>query len=533
MLMLWRYVAVAVMAVGIGLIAANNLHAEEGKRGGSLTVMSGPIPNLDPMGASAAAGYVYGQIFGSLTRLDPEWTPQPYLAESWDISPDGMTMTFHLDPKAKFHDGKPVTSADVAFSLSIAQKHHRFGPQMFGPIEKVETPDQNTAVFRLSEPHAAAMLSTSVARFLPILPKHVYGDGQEYTTHPAHAMPVGSGPFKVNDASLPEYVILERFDEYLREGLPYLDQIIFRVVRDQTAIRVGLEQEDFHLAVASSTMRYRDLKKFQELDHLKIDQCCFANGSILVIDINNRRPPLDDKRVRKALRLAIDYEFIVNKLHDGWTKRPIGPIVSSSPFADKEAGPLPTDLEEAKRLLDEAGYPAKADGTRFELSILHASHYRDLFVTVPEYLVPAMKRVGIKLNREQMPDRTSWSKRMGDWDYALSMTLPGNYVDPTIGVSRVYVCDNIKHVAYTNTSGYCNEEVDALFEKAAREPDFEKRKQLYAQVQRLLVEETPVIWALETPSPMIYHAGLANPPLAAWGPSGPMDETYWKAAPND
>lgn len=533
MLKQWRSLAAAMLTAVFVLGATESVLADNGKRGGSLTVMSGPIPNLDPMGASASAGHVYGQIFGSLTRLDAEWTPQPYLARSWEVSEDGMTITFRLDPAAKFHDGQPVTSDDVAFSLGISQKHHRFGPQMFGPIEFVETPDAETAIFRLSQPHAATMLSTSVARFLPILPKHVYGDGQDYTTHPAHAQPVGSGPFVVKDASLPEYVILERFDGYLREGLPYLDQIVFRVVRDQTAIRVGLEREEFHLAVASSTMRLRDLRKFQELDHLEIDQCCFANGSILVIDVNNRRPPLDDKRVRKALRLAIDYEFISSKLHDGWTKRPIGPIVSASPFADKEAAPLPTDLEAAKRLLDEAGYPEKADGTRFEISILHASHYRDFFVTVPEYLVPAMKRVGIKLNREQMPDRTSWSKRMGDWDYDLSMTLPGNFVDPAIGVSRVYVCDNIRHVAYTNTSGYCNENVDELFKKASQETDFEKRKQLYVEVQRLLVEDTPVIWALETPTPMIYHTGLANPPLAAWGPSGPMDETYWHTAPDN
>ena len=106
------------------------------EKGGSMTYLSSNIPSLNPLHSAFEVGLVSSQIFASLVRLDENNRPVPYLAESYSISDDGLAYTFNLAKNATFHDGKPVTSADVAFSLGVVQELHRFGPQMFGPVEE-------------------------------------------------------------------------------------------------------------------------------------------------------------------------------------------------------------------------------------------------------------------------------------------------------------------------------------------------------------------------------------------------------------
>ena len=131
-----------------------------------------PIVN-NALGSGTAPGTPGTQIFAGLVELDDHFVPQPYLAKSWDISPDGLTYTFHLREGAKFHDGTPITSEDVAFSVDTVRANHPFGRTMFGPVERVETPDPLAARFILKQSHPA-LLSCVTTLLLPILPKHVY-----------------------------------------------------------------------------------------------------------------------------------------------------------------------------------------------------------------------------------------------------------------------------------------------------------------------------------------------------------------------
>src|SRR5690606_6737814 len=132
------------------------------------------------------------QLFASPLRYDAEWKPHPYLAESWELADDGKSLTLHLRKDAVFHDGKPVTSEDVAFSIMAIKKNHPF-QTMFAPVEQVETPDPHTAVIRMNQPHPAILLAMSPA-LCPIMPKHIYDDGQDLKSHPRNSQDVvGSG----------------------------------------------------------------------------------------------------------------------------------------------------------------------------------------------------------------------------------------------------------------------------------------------------------------------------------------------------
>ena len=191
-----------------------------------MVMVSTQVPrHLNPAIQSGIATGVPGtQIFASPLRYDANWKPHPYLAESWKSSDDGLSMTLNLVKNAKFHDGKPITSADVKFSIETIKAHHPF-KTMFAPVSTVDTPDDNTAIIRLAHPHPALLLCLSGA-LCPILPKHIFDDGKNILTNPANTHPVGSGPFKIEEFKPDQQITLVINPDFFIKGRPYLEKII-------------------------------------------------------------------------------------------------------------------------------------------------------------------------------------------------------------------------------------------------------------------------------------------------------------------
>ncbi|MCY4300358.1 MAG: ABC transporter substrate-binding protein, partial [Aestuariivita sp.] len=212
--------------------------------GGSLTIASTNVPrHLNGAVQSGIATAVPStQIFASPLRYDENWDPQPYLAESWDLSEDGLSVTLNLVENATFHDGTPVTSEDVAFSIMTIKENHPF-KSMFAPVETIETPDEHTAVIKLSQPHPALLLALSPA-LAPIMPKHIFGDGQDPKTHPANSAPVGSGPFLLEEFTAGEAIVLKRNPNFFMKDRPRLDEIIIRIIKDPSALLIAMENGD-------------------------------------------------------------------------------------------------------------------------------------------------------------------------------------------------------------------------------------------------------------------------------------------------
>src|SRR4030066_1749256 len=140
---------------------------EKVPRGGTLKMIhTEPIHLNSALGGGGSVVFPACQIFAGLLQFDENYRPRPYLAKKWSISPDGRAYTFHLENGATFHDGKPITSADVAFSLELFNKNHPMGELTFGAVEKVETPDPYTAIFKLQHPFPAC-LAANHPYFLP------------------------------------------------------------------------------------------------------------------------------------------------------------------------------------------------------------------------------------------------------------------------------------------------------------------------------------------------------------------------------
>ena len=520
--------ACAMAAPAIGW--PNEAAAAAAPAGGTLVVAAAagsPRHFNSAVQSGIATGMPAAQIFASPLRFDDQWRPHPYLAERWELAPDGMSLTLHLVKGATFHDGQPITSADVAYSILTIRDNHPF-KTMLDPVKQVDTPDPATAVIRLTQPHPALLICMSPP-LCPILPKHVFDNGHDIKTNPANLAPIGSGPFKFVEYKPGDHITLEKYDRFFLPGRPKLDRIIYRIISDPSAIVVGLEQgETNFLPFAVST---RDLTRLAKKKTLGVTAQGYQGfGPINWLAFNLLRKPLDDKRVRKAIYHAIDRDFITKKLLLGFAQEATGPIVPSSPFYSAAVDPYAFDLKRANALLDEAGLKPDARGKRFSLTVDYLPiGGPEEQQNIAEYLKPQLKKVGIDVQVRSAPDFPTWAQRISNWDFDMTMDQVFNWGDPVVGVHRTYLTSNIrKGVIWSNTQNYRNPQVDQLLDEAAVTLDEQKRKALYAQFQKIVVDDAPIAWINIVPYNSVYDRRLGNLPTTIWGALSPMDDLYWK-----
>lgn len=500
--------------------------AQEPKKGGTLTMAIQQTPrHLNPaVQSGTATGQPGTQLFASLLRYDDGWTPQPYLAESWKVSDDGLSVTVHLVKGATFHDGKPITSEDVAFSIDTVKENHPF-KSMFAPVESVETPDANTAIIKLSKPHPALLLAMS-SQLLSIIPKHVYGDGQDPKKHPQNSENVvGSGPFKLVEFKRDQHVILERYDGYFLEGLPHLDKIVMRIIKDGSARTIALENGE--LMVSGFEQNPRDLNRMKKNADLDVSNAGYAAiGPVNWLAFNTKDGKTADVKVRQAIAYAIDRNFILKALMRGT----IGPaktgIHPGSPFYNDNVEAYDLDLDKANKILDDAGYKKDGDGTRFSLSLDYGWPTMKPFA---EYMKPALKKVGIDVTIRSSADFPTWAKRISTYDFEMTMDNVFNWGDPVIGVHRTYNSKNIKKgVIWSNTQQYSNARVDELMDLAGATNDIEERKKYYTEFQEILAKELPLYPLFPSPYHTVSNKKVMNAPNSIWGTSSPLDKVWIK-----
>jgi len=501
-------------AIATASMAATPVFAE----GGTLVIASNQVPRHLNGGVQSgiATAVPSTQIFASPLRYDENWEPQPYLAESWETAADGLSVTLNLVKNATFHDGKPITSEDVAFSIMTIKENHPF-KSMFAPVEAIETPDAHTAVIKLSQPHPALLLALSPA-LAPIMPKHIYDDGQDIKSHPANSAPVGSGPFMLSEFTPGEAVVMKKNPNFFIEGRPKLDEIIVRIIKDPSAVLIAMEngEADIYPFMAGS----QEIKRLEKVDSLVItDQGYAAVGPLNWLAFNTKSEKLSDVRVRQAIAYATDREFITKALHRGVSTPQRGPIIESSPFFDDTIEPYDVDLDKANALMAEAGF---ADG--MDLTIDFIPGPKEQQQSLAEYLKSQLKKIGINVTVRAAPDFPTWAGRISSYDFELTMDVVFNWGDPVIGVHRTYLSSNIvPGVIWSNTQQYSNARVDELLTQAAVELDQAKRKELYSEFQQIVAQDLPIYWINATPYHTAYSTKIKNPPVGIWGTMHPMD----------
>ena len=487
--------------------------------GGTLVLGSTQVPrHLNGVVQSGYATAVPGtQLNASPLLFDDEFNPQPYLAESWEVAEDGLSVTLNLVEGAVFHDGVPITSADVAFSMLAARDNHPF-KTMFAPVSDVETPDPQTAIVRLSQPHPAILLAMSPG-LLPIIPKHIFDDGQDLKTHPRNTEDfVGSGPFRLTEYEAGSIIRMEKFEDFFIPERPYLDEIIIEITPDPNSIVLGLENGTTHvsasLGAAANILRLQDNE-----DVVVTAQGHEAIGQVTWLEFNVADPILSDVRVRQAIGYAIDRDFLADVIQQG-TQFPLTTgIVAASPFHNPDTEHYDVDIEAAKALLAEAGY---AEG---EIS-LAVDYIPPGQQADAEYIVQALGDIGINAELNVSPDFPTWAGRVAAGEHQLTVNNVWNWGDPVIGVHRTYLSDNRVGAIWTNNTGYENAEVDALLDKAGKTFDRNERIALYGEFQDIVADEVPIYFLTNPPFWQAINPSVQNPSVGIWGLMSPMLDVW-------
>jgi peptide/nickel transport system substrate-binding protein len=396
----------ALAMMGIALIATFNAAAAQQpqpKRGGTFIAATEGEPSTltAHLNTDTTAIMVATNLFNGLVGLDYDFNPTPDLADSWTVSPDGLTYTFQLNSKAQWHDGKPVTAADAEYTFNeiIAKVHPRAGT-WWPNIEYAKATGPHTFVFKLKQPYAPflTMLGSVLSSGALILPKHIY-EGADPKTNKANTKPIGSGPFKFAKWERGNYIELVRNEKYWKPGLPYLDRLVFQISPDPAARLLAFERGEldflhWYIVPYDQVARLRKDKRFQIVD--RGEEAAATNGFLLM---NTRNDYLKDVRVRRALAYAIDRDGILRNALFGEGKVAHSPVSSGLGWIYTAAFDYPFDPAKSNQLLDEAGFKRDASGMRFDLRLAWATG-RPYEGRAAEIIKDNLKSVGINVKIE-------------------------------------------------------------------------------------------------------------------------------------
>ena len=527
--------AACMGGVGLEAFAAEEPAAGSPKKGGTLVMVVQPEPpSLSSYNnTSGPIGQVAPKVYDGLLEYDMELNPVPGLAKSWSVSADGKTVTFKLEEGVRFHDGQPFTSADVQYSImEVLKKVHPRGPTSFQEVEAVDTPDAHTAVFRLTRP-APYMLKALSAYESPMLPKHLFA-GTDLQNSPYANKPVGTGPFKFVEWQRGQYMRFDRNPDYWRKGKPYFDRVVARFIGEAQTRTAAVERGEVAFA-AYNALPNVEAKRLSSSQTLAVTTKGYEmDAPIVELEFNTTHKPFDNQKVRQAIAYAIDRRFVIDNIWFGYGKPATGPISSNFKStgmytADVLKFDAPNRMAIANKLLDEAGYPRKGDGTRFEM-VHDITPYGEEWRRFGEYVQQVLQQLGIKATL-RYEDVATWIRRVyTNYDYDMTSDWLKTFADPVIGVQRQYWSKAIrKGTPWVNGTRWTSPKVDELLESAAVEPDANKRNALYHEFQKVVVEASPIVWVMELDFTTVYNRKLQDAIVSPLGVNTSFDRAWMKA----
>jgi peptide/nickel transport system substrate-binding protein len=440
--------------------------------------------NLDPrVGTDGQSEHIDELIFDGLVARDRSFHFTPALAERWE-QPDPKTLIFHVRDGVHFHDGRPLTSRDVLWTINSMRDGTVISPKAatYASVESIETPDVHTAIFHLR--HADNFLLTNLSTgAIGIVPQ---GSGREFWRHP-----IGTGPFRFISQQIDQDVVLERNPQSWSVA-PKLARVRFAVVPD--AITESLELQKGSGDVAINSLPTDSLPVLVGRPNLQVDD---SDGTqIQYLAFNVRDPILSDARVRQAISSAIDRDLIIKSLMQGYA-RPAQSMLPTSHWAFATDGPrFDYDPSRAAHLLDEAGHPAGPGGVRFHLTMKTSTDESTRLLAV--VLQQQLARVGIALDLRSYEFATFYADVTRGAFQMYSLRWIGGNEQPDI-FSYAFSTARFSPKG-ANRGHYSNPRLDTLLDSAAENPDQAQRRADYAEAQRILATDLPAInlWYRDT-----------------------------------
>ena len=471
--------------------------AAQPKTGGTLRVgQVGDVATLDGTFTPGIAEIAWA-IHDRLTAYDEKLQPQPMLAESWDLSSDAKQIKFNLRKGVQYHSGREFTSADVEYNLRRVQSGKSFN----GQIEKqskwwttIETPDKHTIVLRSEQPRPNLF---DFFEYLNIQDKDIL-EGPD-----AKSKAIGTGPFALDQWIQGDRLVFTKNKNYWQSGRPYLDGFEVKILNDPQASVVQLEAGSLDLILTPPLQDLNRLKadpKFQSLVHP-------TSGGVTTIGMSVPKEPFDKKPVRQALNYALDRKRYAENILLGTGEPASLPWTSSSPGYEAAKNQHYTfDLDKAKSLLGEAGV------TSLEMDGLLQANNAEL-VAFSQVYQSDLSKIGVKLNIQKMEaaawlDQVNNVKYRGIWlgSIAFAQLEPATTFQNSRGLDPT-----------ANSSGFVDEKYTQLVAAANAEPDREKRRQLYAQLNDLFLDESFLMVLASLPARILARSNVQNVMTTAHG----------------
>ncbi|MGO4637201.1 ABC transporter substrate-binding protein [Mesorhizobium sp. 2RAF45] len=454
-------------------------------------------PHLDPTAGAAAAirEVTYANVFEGLTRIGPNGKVLPDLAESWTISDDGKVYTFKLHSGVKFHDGADFSAEDVKFSLDRARAENSVNAQkqLFAAIDKVDVVDPATVKVTLTHPQGSFLYNMGWGDAVIVSPKSADTNKEK---------PVGTGPFKFGNWAKGSSITLLKSDHYW--GAPvFLEKVEFRIVPDAAAAVPALLSGDiqaFPFFDPDSVSQVKDDPRFKVV--------VGATEGETILSINNKKPPFDKLQVRQAISYALDRKAIIDGASAG-LGLPIGSHMSpANKYYVDLTGRYPHDVAKAKELLKEAGLE---NGFKATLKLPPTTYAR----LGGEIIASQLRDVGINL--EIIPV---------EWAQWLDQVFTKKDYDLTI-VSHTEPNDIDIYSRKDYYFNYANPAFNKVIADLELTSDEAKRKELYAQAQKILADDAVVGFLYELPKVGVWDAKLQGLWESAPIPANDLTKVKW------
>jgi peptide/nickel transport system substrate-binding protein len=427
--------------------------------------------NFDPrMATGAAAVRIIPLLFNALLRIDPAGKPAPELALSWE-TPAPTEYVFHLRRGVRFHDGRELTAADVKYTYDFMRDPANRSPNQgaLAVVEAIETPDRDTVRFRLRQPFASFLHALA----LGIVPSHRGAD-------PDFAdAPVGSGPFRWEEWKPGERLSLAAFPDSW-EGRPRLAHVVFRIIPNETT-RL-LEAKRGHIDLLWNNVPPYAVPFMRETRGLQVTTR--PGITYQYLGFNLADPVLRDRRVRRAIAHAVDRDRIIRALFLGLA-RPAATLLAPENWAhEPDVMRFAHDPARARALLDEAGFPVRADGARFALSYKTSTDRQG--IEIADLIAEDLAAVGIRVERRSF----EWGTFYGDIKAGNFQLYSLRWVGITDPDQLHYIFHSASvPPAGANRGRYANAEADRLLEASRGELDPEARRRLLSAAQKIIAAD--------------------------------------------
>jgi len=484
----------ATVLAGAGLSACGG-EADQGTQatGGARGVLRlaswMTLTTWDPRASAADEPLYLANLYEPLLYTNPPGSAEPFtpcLATSWEVSKDGLTWTFHLREGVKFHDGAPFNAAAVKYSIEATLKLDLGAAYMWYPVKKITAPDDYTVKITTSYPAALDRVATAMYGAWMFSPK-TKGKSQEWWDAPHEA---GTGPYILVSYKPNEELVFKRNPDYWggwKSG--QFEQVVVRQVAEAATQRQMLEAGEVDFADGLS----RDsIPALESNPAVKIDKTTSIQNEVLMF--NTQRKPLDNVKVRQALSYATPYEDILAAAANDYGQLSQGPLPRGLYPHDPNVGQYTTDLEKAKQLLAEAGYPNGG----FKLLMTYASD--DAFGSKFAPLIKeAFAKVGVTVDLQPLLFEQQWAKAKGpakDRQDLFELVWWPGFPD---GYDSLYSLFHSEPEPLWNMSYWYDKTYDNLIDTAFSDepvkPD--KAQQLYNQAQEMLYEQAPSLYLFD------------------------------------